>query len=173
MEKHSLSWFKKRTAALNKQLGTHLSPTDLYKNQSRRRDTVSVLERYGDPRSASRAADRTVVARAYQNSRWENFIASNLTASTLAESLGVESRRLSTDGKTLYIFTPPNDKKPNEAWLAQNLTNGRFREVAKVPKSAQLVTERVLENALRKTAERARQFRARRNALANYRNGWI
>lgn len=174
MPKYSLSWFKKRTAAMNKLLGTQLSPTDIYREQHRLPDLVSQLANFGDPRSARGAAQRLTVAREFQSSRWSGFINASASADAIASTLNdPEKYRLSRDGTRLYEYLAPTPSHEG-VWFRLDLRTGRRVELkGEPPASAETPTFKVVERGLRQTAVRARNFRARHNALENYNHGWI
>lgn len=167
MANHSLSWFKKRTAELNRLMGTHYSPSALYRSQGTSSPILMALEQMGDPRTkgAEAVADRTEAVRALQLGEWSSFISSNATAATLAASLDDPNRRLSPNGVYMY-------EQIGDTWVATNLRTGASRTVQRPASGSRMVTPAVLEKELRAVSRRAREMRAR-SPLVSYRDRYI
>lgn len=95
MPTYSLSYFKKRTAAINKELGTSYSPTYLWKTQARS-DTARLIASVADPRAkgvrptadpfkitAQQAAGRLMA------DKWANLATANNYTAVVANMAGL------------------------------------------------------------------------------------
>lgn len=145
--KHSLSWFKKRTAAINKELGTKYSPTDLYRYQDRSQ-IAKLLESAGDPRSKK----YTPPAREFIDLRWSNFINNTNVGKNLDKAFS-SGGFISSGGDRVYV-------QEDGTWMSYNVRGGAGRIIKSLPKDAQQLNGKRMEQELRKAAERLKKFKS-------------
>lgn len=153
MEYHSLSWFKKRTAALNKALGTSYSPTDLYRNQSGARGSSvrDALEAMGDPRSARGGSNVEAAAHTFLMTQWSAFAGRDAFAHAIVGA--ADGGWISEDFRTVYM----QDARGN--WLGVSTETGALTRVEGLPAGSTPLSPSRVSRLL---AARARQVKAYR-----------
>ena len=147
MRRYSLSWFKKRTAALNKALGTKYSPKELYKYQDRS-VVARMLEEAGDPRSKKYKPP----VKEFIDLRWSNFISNTNVGKNLDKAFS-SGGFISAGGDRVYV-------QENGTWMSYNVRGGAGRSIKTLPKDAQPLNGKRMEQELRKVAERLKKFKS-------------
>lgn len=169
-EQYSLSWFKKRTAAINKIAGTKLSPTQLYKAQKTSplaRDLIADVTRREAAAQASgrrrlSAPDYAGIAKDRALNIWAGFASSNRYASGLLGALKEGGHFISANGNTLY-------REYNGHWFSIDPRTGALRELKQQPRGAHPLTVKDVNEQLNKTAKNARKYR-QNTPTQNYQN---
>lgn len=161
MEERSLSWYKKRTAALNKALGTKYSPTQIYKAEQFGgfdTDIGRVLESIGDPRSRGSAEALSANAAAFISQQWSALAANNAYVYWVSNSVG---GYISRDGSFVYNQTPAGD------WYAVNIRSGESFPMDKEPTDAIRLTPQTANRLLQEKAQDLKPFKNRKGESVN------
>lgn len=154
----SLSWYKKRTAALNKALGTSYSPSVIrgmdIKSISRGRgysDIGARLQAISDPRSARGQQDVQAAAKFTVMSQWEAAAANNYNIWLITTHVG---QYMSADGNSVY------EKMPTGDYSVINKYSDVVGTVKEIPSNAFLLTP---QTATRLAEEKAKEYKHLRN----------
>lgn len=167
-ETYSLSWFKKRTAEINKLAGTKISPTQLYRTQrtsilaheliaeQTARETAAREERtrLTAPNYAQIVRDRTVAV-------WSAFASSNNYAAGILQAYAEGGYFISPSGDRIY-------REYDGSWFAYDPATMDFKLLKGKPNAAPLTAENV-NKTLAKVSKKARTQRANK-PTENYRN---
>lgn len=155
----SLSWYKKRTAALNKALGTAYSPSAIRKMDLRAAaggrqasDIGARLRDIQDPRSAAGRADIQAAAAQIVKQQWEDAAANNYNIWLITTHIGM---MMSADGTVVYDPMPDG-----EGYAVVNKYGDVVGRVDTIPAGAFLITPEV---ATRMATEKAKEYKHLRN----------
>ena len=160
MARHSLSWYKKRTAALNKALGTSYSPTQIMNAPA------GVIEGYfemvGDPRSkGAQSAYEQAAVRLMQEEKFKSLSAHNAFVHTVLPNAG---ELISQDRRTVYV-------RVGGGYVAIDSHTGQERKIQRADELdielAEVLTARLIYQLV---TEKARQIKGKRdhNAIDGY-----
>lgn len=161
MEQHSLSWYKKRTAAINKALGTQYSPTEIYRaEQIKGHDTDigRALEELGDPRSAAAQQNVEASASVLVKQQWSALASANAYVYWVSDSIG---GFISADGTAVYQKNPAGD------WYAIDIRTGNAFIVGRPPESAIKLTAKTANELIKAKAQELKPFKNRKGESVN------
>lgn len=169
MEKHSLSWYKKRVAALNKIMGSEYRPTQIYKAEQvyhTKTEIGYLLAVVGDPRSQKAAKEYESGATIFMRSHWAPLSANNRYVNVVLSSIG---QYISKDDRTIYFFD-----RTEAAWYEEDIATLDISPLidedgapTTPPKSAIRLTAREAEKRIEAKAEEIKPYRNRRGESIN------
>lgn len=161
MEKRSLSWYKKRVAALNKALGSKYSPTEIYRAEQVKgydTDIGRALEALGDPRGKGSEANISAGAVILIKEQWPALAANNVYVYAVSNSVG---GYISQDGTTTYT----QDARGN--WYQTDIRSGDTVQIDGEPTGAIRLTPATANKLLQAKAQELKPFKNRKGESIN------
>ena len=154
-QKHSLSWFKKRTAALNKAMGTKYSAAQLYRHQnSAEFSTIrGVLEDMGDPRSSGASTRISTAQGRLNDTTWAAFAGRDAFAHAVLGAQG--SGLISPTRRNVY------QQDARGQWFSIGTRSGSIKPIKEPPKGVIPLTPAEVNKQLTLRAKEVKKHRER------------
>lgn len=159
---HSLSWYKKRTAALNKALGTKYRPTEIYEAEQKRHINTEIgkaLESFGDPRSKAAKAQLQLNVAVLVQQQWSALAAANAYVFYVSNSIG---EYLSADGSRIY------EQLADGRWQSIEISSGAIEPLEGPPPEGSIyLSPKTANDLLKAKAQDLKPFKNRKGESIN------